>query len=105
MLGVSQIDSLVPYIFQRDDLVTATVLPAEPRSLRTTASFLADPGISDSMASTAPLTRPLAAPDRTGAGGRITPRQNFRTLDLLLVSRNCAQRSPRPAAQLFDRRR
>ena len=37
-------------------------------------------------------TRPLAAPDRTGAGGRITPRQNFRALNLLLVV--TPQRSP-----------
>ena len=37
-------------------------------------------------------TCPLAAPDRAGAGGRITPRQNFRTLNLLLVV--TPQRSP-----------
>ena len=37
-------------------------------------------------------TRPLAPPDRTGAGGRITPRQNFRALNLLLVV--SPQRSP-----------
>ena len=37
------------------------------------------------METTALLTRPLAPPDRAGAGGRITPRQNFRALNLLLV--------------------
>ena len=37
-----------------------------------------------SLHSNAP-TRPLASPDRTGASGRITPRQNFRALNLLLV--------------------
>ena len=30
-------------------------------------------------------TRPLAPPDRAGASGRITPRQNFCALNLLLV--------------------
>ena len=44
------------------------------------------------METTALLTRPLAAPDRAGASGRITPRQNFRALNLLLVV--TPQRSP-----------
>ena len=39
-------------------------------------------------------TRPLAAPDRTGASGRITPRQNFRGLNLFVVQ---PQRSPTQA--------
>jgi DNA invertase Pin-like site-specific DNA recombinase len=36
-------------------------------------------------------TRPLAAPDRTGASGPITPRQNFRALNLFVVT---PQRAP-----------
>jgi len=38
-----------------------------------------------SRRSSAP-TRPLAAPDRTGASGRLTPHQNFRALNLPLVA-------------------
>ena len=38
------------------------------------------------------MNRPLASPDRAGASGRITPRQNFRALNLLLVV--TPQRSP-----------
>ena len=44
------------------------------------------------METTALLTRPLASPDRAGASGRITPRQNFRALNLLPVV--TPQRSP-----------
>jgi len=38
--------------------------------------------------------RPLAGPDRTGASGRITARQNFRTVYLFVVT---PQRSPTQA--------
>ena len=47
---------------------------------------LAGPGIGGSTCGDhSTLTRPLAPPDRAGASGRITPRQNFRALNLLLV--------------------
>jgi len=47
---------------------------------------LAGPGIGGSAWRPAVLlTHPLAAPDRTGAGGRKPPRQNFCSLNLLLV--------------------
>jgi len=40
------------------------------------------------------LTRPLAAPDRAGVSGRITPRQNFPALNLPLVVTAVACREP-----------
>ena len=42
----------------------------------------------------ATVPRPLASPDRTGASGRIPPRQNFRFLKLLLVGLPNAHRAP-----------
>ena len=53
---------------------------------------LAGPGIGGSTCETHSTSDPPPGiPDRAGASGRITPRQNFRALNLLAVT---AQRSP-----------